>query len=151
MPGDGYRFLNVPPLTRSTTDALVKRDVGTLATTADWVFYLCDDHAVRTLTLPIPDDQFDVCVPGRVSQHHQLGLVRLNMGMDANDPNRPYCGGHAGLFRRSLIQQRPWTAMPHDRLWDLRASQIQVAMGARFVESDAIVVQDLEPGAEPWK
>ena len=46
-PGRGYRYLHVPPLTQTTTDALVKRDVGTLATTAPWVFYLSDDHAVR--------------------------------------------------------------------------------------------------------
>ena len=43
----GVRWLVVEPLLHNTIDALVKRDVGTLATTADWLCYLSDDHAVR--------------------------------------------------------------------------------------------------------
>src|SRR3989442_12181237 len=61
-PGRGYRYLHVPPLTQTTTDALVKRDTGTLATTAPWEFYLSDDHAVRRTAAP-PQHWLDIVVP----------------------------------------------------------------------------------------
>ena len=148
-PGEGYRFLRVPKVLGTTTDALIKRDVGTVATIADRIFYLCDDH--RIVRADWPPDEYDLVVPWRSAQHPTLGQVRLNMGLDPADPNRPYCGGHAGLFRRSLIQRRPWTAMLHDRLWDLHASRIQMEMGAVVAEWPGIVVEDLEPEAQPWR
>lgn len=147
-PGEGYRFLNVPKLTGTTTDALVKRDVGTVATSSEWLFYMCDDHALVQADWPTDGNVF---VPKRVSRHPTRGVIPINMGLDPNDPNRPYCGGHAGLFHRSLIQRRPWTAMPHHRLWDLISSRIQMQMGAEFVEAPGIVIQDLEPEASPWQ
>jgi len=147
-PGEGYRFLPVPPLTRTTNDALVKRDVGTVATTSDWLLYLCDDHAFRGAWGEDFSDA-DVIVPQRYCTVNGQ-RIPLNMGFDTNDPNFPYLGGHAGFFRRSLIQARPWTSMPHDRLWDLHASRIQMQMGARFAQSQSLVVEDLEPEARPW-
>lgn len=174
--GDGYRYLPVAPLTRSTTDALVKRDVGTLATRSDYLLYLCDDH--------VPDSGFvdrfqgytgdrngwDVLVPARFC-HVQNLKVPLNTGgnpmlpslenpEDAvfaasrawhTPPTSGYCAGHAGVFRRDLIQRCPWTAMPHDRLWDVFASQIQQQMGAKFVWAPDLAVFDLEVEAMPWR
>lgn len=148
-PGEGYRFLHVPPLTRTTTDALVKRDVGTAATTSDWLFYLCDDHALGPGEIPTGSTA-DVVVPSRYCQFEGL-VIPLNMGMTVADPNAPYCAGHAGLFRRKLIQRRPWAAMPHDRLWDLISSRQQMAMGATFEQSMSWGVEDLEPEHSPWR
>src|SRR5205823_297714 len=45
-PGAGYTYLPVPAITHTTIDALIKRDVGALATTSKWVLYLSDDHAL---------------------------------------------------------------------------------------------------------
>src|SRR5262245_15648515 len=42
--GDAVRTLNVEPMTRTTIDALVKRDVGFVATTSQNICYLADDH-----------------------------------------------------------------------------------------------------------
>lgn len=150
--GEGYTYLPVPPLTRTTNDALVKRDVGTLATQADWVLYLSDDHALAEWDCFHPHQATaDIIVPKRFCTGHG-GVVPLNMGLDPLDPNAPYCGGHAGLFRRSLIVRRPWCTMPHDRLWDLYASSIYRSMGARIVEAPSgFAVEDLEPEAEPWR
>lgn len=126
-PGERWHYLRVPPMTRTTNDALVKRDVGTLATTADILVYLCDDHL---LAPPFADElrkvcrePWDVLVPNRFDRNYR----RLNMG-----EREGYCGGHAGVFRRRVIQQRPWSSMPHHRNWDLLASGVQQNNGARF-------------------
>lgn len=147
--GTGYRYLHVPDMMKNTNDALLKRDTGTLATNAEWLFYLCDDHAIASSD-PHPYDDADVIIPTRVCI---VGgrRIALNMGVDQSDPNAPYCGGHAGLFRRSLIQRKPWATMPHDRIWDVLASREQIAMGARFVSSGRWIVQDLEPENRPWQ
>jgi len=141
--GSGYRYLPLPVLTGTTVDALVKRDVGTLATDAPWLLYLSDDHAVRATWTP-PDDPMVITVPRRFCTGHEL-----NMGMDPTDPNAPYCGGHGGLFSRKLVQMRPWSTMPHHRLWDLLSSREYMAMGARLVASPRWAIEDVE-GGMPW-
>jgi len=151
--GAGYEFLSVPCLTGTTLDALAKRDVGTLASTADWLCYLADDHAwsgnpESLRALPFADH--DIIVPGRWCDGGSQPIV-LNMGMNGNDPNFPYCAGHGGFFRRSLIQARPWLTMPHHPNWDLYASRIQLQLGARLVADESVSIQDLEPQHEPWR
>lgn len=151
--GEGYQFLSVPRMTGTTIDALAKRDVGTLATDAEWVCYLADDHAwsgtYEDMRL-LPFADYDIIVPGRwcVSDGQR---IMLNMGMQRTDPNYPYCAGHGGLFRRSLIQARPWLTMPHHRNWDLLATRIQLGMGARLTTTDWVAIQDLEPQHQPWR
>lgn len=153
--GDGYRFLPVPKVTGSTIDALIKRDVGTLATNADWVFYLADDHRWACnwsdmLTHRLPFEDHDIIVPGRWC-HNGVEPIMLNMGMNGDDPNFPYCAGHGGFFRRSLIQQRPWLTMPHHPNWDLLATRIQMHIGARLYAENQPIIEDLEPEHLPWK
>lgn len=149
--GEGYRYLPVPALTRTTVDALIKRDVGTLATTADLLCYLSDDHTIREFDRSALGGHEDLnawgcLVPSRVSVHPKRGLVLIPNGADDG-----YCAGHAGLFTRAMIQAMPWTTMPHDRLWDVWASQRQQAAGYRFISSSAVVIEDLEPQARPWE
>lgn len=145
------RLLSVPPLTRSTIDALVKRDAGTLATRADTIVYLCDDHALAPNFLSelreVLAEGWDVLVPNRVTEHNGV-CVPLNMG-----EREGYCGGHAGVFKRHVITRRPWSTMPHDRLWDVHASRLQQADGARFYfrPRTAIAIIDLIPEAQPWR
>lgn len=150
-PGDVARFLHVAPITRTTLDALVKRDAGTVATRAPNIVYLCDDHALGPhFTRDLHDvlaEEWDVLVPNRYT-HNEGVRVELNTG----EAER-YCGGHGGVFRRALIERCPWTAGPHDRLWDLNMSHKQQAdLGARFVwrPRAGIDIRDLEPHARPW-
>lgn len=152
-PGDGYQFLPVPRVTGTTLDALMKRDAGTLATTAEFLFYLADDHAWSSTpeqlrALPFADH--DIIVPGRWCEVGGQRIV-LNMGMSGEDPNFPYCAGHGGFFRRTLIQARPWMTMPHHTYWDLLATRIQLGMGARLIADDRVTIQDLEPQHQPWR
>ena len=146
-PGLGYRYLAVPPLAKNTNDALVKRDVGTLATTSDWLFYLCDDHAVRKIG-NLPNHWLDVEVPARFTTAEGQRIA-LNMGLDPRDQNAPYCGGHAGLFSRKLITIFPWSAQPHHPLWDLLSSRSLAAFGARIGGQLGWDVEDMEPEQRP--
>lgn len=156
-PGDGYRFLHVPDLSKTTNDALVKRDVGTLASQAEVLLYLCDDHR------PAPDfvsvfrdftattDEWDIIGPGRFTMYEGR-RVPLNMGWnDPRDPAHPYLGGHGGVFRRRVITHCPWTARQHDRLWDVLTTKAQIAEGFRLVGVPDLLIEDLEPEAQPWR
>lgn len=140
--GKGYRYLHVPDLTKTTNDALVKRDVGTLAAKSDWLFYLSDDHAIVSVGKEPRGFPAPIVVPRRSCDGHPT----LNMGFEDG-----YCGGHGGLFHRSLIRAHPWTTMPHDRLWDLHATRIQMAMGADLVYDPEWHITDLTPESQPWR
>lgn len=146
----GVRYLCVGPLTHTTTDALVKRDVGTLASNAEVLVYLCDDHALAPGFGPtlreVLDEPWDVLVPNRITYRSKERVI-LNNGENAN-----YCGGHAGVFRRDVITAKPWAAHAHHRNWDALISAEQIARGARFCWSPrtALHVIDIEPEARPW-
>ena len=172
--GEGYRYLHVPDITRSTVDALIKRDVGTLGTDADILVYLSDDHGLHWDFLQqlrcLESAPWDLIMPSR---YCIVGgaEIPLNMGQSPALPavGNPawaermaeqlwgrgvtvdYLAGHAGIFRRSLIQARPWTTMPHDRLWDVLATKEQKNMGARFVFVPALKVEDYEIEGSPWR
>ena len=139
-PGLGYTYLPVPPITGTTIDALVKRDVGTLATNADGIFYLSDDHMLRDMGV-MPRDRLTIGVPDRRCGDR----YGLNMGLQDG-----YCGGHAGLFPRELVQRRPWSTMPHHRLWDMLSSHIYVEMGATLEQLPYWTIEDVEPNGRPW-
>jgi hypothetical protein len=150
--GAGFRYLFVPDLTKTTLDALVKRDVATLATSSDVLVYLADDHAllpgfadvVRGM-MEAPGTAWDVLVPARFADHPELGRIRIPNGEEGH-----YCAGHAGVFRRRVIQGRPWAAQRHDRLWDLYSSHDWLATGVRFLSHPDVQILDLEPENSPW-
>jgi hypothetical protein len=148
--GDGFRYLPVPDITRTTLDALVKRDCGTVATTADVLVYLSDDHALGAGFVSglraIVNDQWDVVVPMRWVEHPTRGPIHIPNG--AEDC---YCAGHAGVFRRSVVQHTPWTAQPHHPNWDVLASQNQMAAGFTFALAPGLAIQDLTPETSPWQ
>lgn len=150
--GEGYRYLNVPAMTQSTNDALVKRDIGTVAVRSDVVLYLSDDHAVHP-SFASELRQFiregiaawDVLVPSRWADHPEQGRIQI-----PNGEKELYCGGHGGVFRRRVIQDRPWTAQKHHRNWDLIASHEQQARGFKFLSFPRLMILDLEPENSPW-
>jgi hypothetical protein len=149
--GHGYRYLAIPDVTKTTLDALLKRDAGTLATVSDYVLFLSDDHAIASWNFVqcvrslANVSHFDVCVPIRLVEHPEKGLIRIPNGEEGC-----YCAGHAGIFRRSVMQHTPWIAQPHHPNWDLLASRNQQAAGFKFVEGNGIAVVDLTPETAPW-
>lgn len=153
-----YKALHVAAITHTTLDALVKRDAGTLATTADIIVYLNDDHALHPAFLldlrEVINEAWDVIVPNRYTYitDHQLDRRRERIDLN-NGEQHEYCGGHAGVFRRRVIQARPWTAHYHHRLWDLYSSLDQKAAGFRFLWKPraGIAIEDLEPQNAPWR
>lgn len=153
-PGEGYRYLPVPKITGTTVDALIKRDVGTLATEADVLVYLSDDHMLspnfgailRQAFVPMfRENKVDVLVPGR-SVWYIDKKIPLNMGQA-----EAYCGGHAGVFHRRVIQAMPWTTGPHHPNWDLLISHEHQRRGFSYLYSDVLEVWDVEPEGRPWE
>jgi hypothetical protein len=142
------RYIRVDPVHRDTRDALLKRDIGTLVTTADSILYLCDDHALAShfgnALRQVLDEPWDILVPNRYTMYLEKRCP-LN-----NGEREGYCGGHSGVFRRWVVTQRPWLAYAyHDnwRCWDVYASVAQQLDGARFCWSprDDLAVEDLFP------
>ena len=158
---DWYGYIGVEPMLRNTIDALVRRDVGALATTADVLVYLCDDHALSADFLAtlrqVLDEPWDVLVPNRFCTRGflKVGDPEENAEwkrFDLNNGERDgYCGGHAGVFRRALIESRPWSAHSHTPYWDARSSYAMRLAGARFVwhPRAGIAIEDIE-GGTPW-
>jgi len=152
-PPQGIRWYGVSPLTRTTADALVKRDVGALVTTSELLVYLCDDHALDPAFLTdlqriLADTvlNWDVLAPERYGVKDGEP-IRLNMG-----GKEGYCGGHACVIWRQAVLQHPWTCGPMDRNWDATGSAFRQAMGQRFGWTNgALRIWDKEPGAQPWR
>jgi hypothetical protein len=165
------RYLHVVPMLGTTIDALVKRDVGTLATHADTLVYLCDDHILAphflTELREVLNERWDVLVPNRktvrslpckcgakASGHScaacLVGVQHISLNNGEADG---YCGGHGGVFRRHVIAERPWSAGPHDLCWDAHMSFNMRLRGAEFVWKPRaeISIIDIEPEAEPWR
>lgn len=150
--GDGFRYLHVPDLTKTTNDALTKRDVGTLACTSDVVAYFSDDHRAlgpfaSDLRQIIADgiSAWDVLVPSRWADHPDQGMIRI-----PNGEKEYYCAGHGGVFRRRVIQQFPWTAQKHHRNWDLLISHEHLRAGFTYLPAPQLKIKDLEPERTPW-
>lgn len=154
-PGALYHYYPVPPITGTTLDALIKRDVGTVATTSDVLLYLCDDHALMTNGEPVADVirefsgsavPWDVAIPKRYAEHPEQGMLRIN-----NGESQGYCGGHAGIFRRRVIREQPWTAQVHSPIWDALSSRRHQSQGFRYVANAPVSILDLEPERSPWQ
>ena len=155
--GSGWRHLPFPPLTGTTVDAQLKRDVGTAATSSDVLLFLCDDHRLHpdfsqdlaVILTEQPLGPTDIIIPARfcVRESEKIGL---NMGYPGY-MGRMYVGGHAGIFPRTLLQQVPWSIAPFHPNWDFYHSRILVERGAVLrYQSDRLFIEDIEPGTEPW-
>ena len=148
------RYACVEPLRHDTVDALVKRDVGTIMTHADVLVFLCDDHALGPNFLAtlreVIDEEWDVVVPNRFCIRSDKDVERERIALN-NGERDGYCGGHAGVFRRELVESRPWSAHSHSKYWDARISYSQRLAGARFIwhPRAGIAVEDVE-GGTPW-
>jgi hypothetical protein len=144
------RVLNVAPLTRTTLDALVKRDVGFVATTSQNICYLADDHKlapdfVAHFRERYAEREWDLLAPSRFTIRAQQ-VYNLNMGKDMG-----YIGGHCGIYRREILRRVPWSASRHHPNWDVWHSHDLVKAGGRLVYADIdLAVEDVEPGSRPW-
>lgn len=155
--GPGWRHLPFRPLTGNTIEALFKRDVGTVATSSDWLLYLTDDHRLHPdFSHDLAEFMYttslgpkDIIVPGRFCQRNgeQIGL---NMGWPGY-MGHAYCGGHGGIFPRAAIQELPWSLAPWHPNWDYMHSRILMERGYQFhYQSGSCLLEDVEPNGEPW-
>lgn len=148
-------YLGVAPITRTTIDALVKRDVGFIASTADAVLYLSDDHRLdpaflETFRARYADGEtWDVLVPARYTERDGQTMW-LNNGSDDG-----YAGGHCAIYRRACTQFLPWAATAHHPNWDVLSSRQLQLQGFRFLFAEPdLAVEDIEwrinPESKPW-
>lgn len=151
-PGTGYRNIVIPPVTSTTVDGLMLRDVGAMVADADTLVYLCDDHALHPgfgealRAFPNREDlPWGVIVPERYTIR-EGEWIALNMGFEEG-----YCGGHGMIVRRSWIQRVPWLTAPRHPNWDLLYSEMLQAAGCLFLDASSdLAIEDVEPGATPW-
>jgi hypothetical protein len=151
----GFPFLNVEPMLRTTIDALVKRDAGFVATESDNICYLTDDHRlapdfVKNFRDRYKNGAWDILVPTRYAIRGQK-IYPLAVGHPDQWFPKPYCSGHAGIYKRDVLRKLPWSAGPHHRNWDALHSRLLVDRGAQLVfAGEDLAVEDIEPNAEPW-
>jgi hypothetical protein len=141
-----WRHIMIPAFTKTTIDALIKRDVGFVATQSDTVMYLCDDHILHSgfvQKFRDHDQEWDVLVPARSCKRDDR-YVRLNVGERTH-----YCAGHGGLYKRRCGHILPWTAtIPHPN-WDVIHSHHLIAQGLTIKYSESLFIEDIE-GGKPW-
>jgi hypothetical protein len=151
-----WRHIMIPAFTKTTIDALIKRDVGFVATQSDTVMFLSDDHILWdgfVEDFRNHDQEWDVLVPRRVVKHptEKNAYTPLNMGQATN-----YCAGHAGLYKRRCGHILPWTAtIPHPN-WDVIYHHHLIAQGLTMKyagrhgdELTGLIIEDIE-GGTPW-
>ena len=149
--GRGERWLTVAPVTMTTLDALIKRDVGWMATTSDYICYLADDHAlapgfVTAFHLRYAYKEWDILCPQRFCICENAE-VPLNVGQ-----REGYAGGHCAIYKRWVNHELPWMAGAHHPNWDVLSTQAQIAAGAKLAYADRdLLIEDLEPEREPWR
>lgn len=153
--GDGYRYLHVPPVTGTTIDALIKRDTAAVATEAETLVYLCDDHRLSPvfwddLQMYLPEP-WDLLAPSRYTVR-EGNTIPLNMGR-----REGYIGGHGIVARRSALRILPWMAGLHRgdmaRIYDVTHTHDAVQRGVRvsYADDGVLGIEDIEPGAMPWR
>lgn len=157
--GTGYRHLNVPAITGTTVDALIKRDAASAATDSEYVFYLADDHRPKTGALQaaqafVERHAVEVLIPARMTWRETddgLAVTSYDLNSGVEDG---YCAGHAGIYHRDILRMYPWTTAPHDRLWDLLHSRRLRSLGVEFHYATGVIVEDVEhlldPAVMPW-
>lgn len=155
--GTGYRFLDIPLITGTTIDALIKRDAAAVATESEYLCYLSDDHRpvpgfTQALRDYLQNHAAQVVIPARTTWRQvEDGFVYYDLNSGAAEG---YCGGHAGIFARSVLQQYPWACAPHDLLWDLTHSRHLQSLGVEFHYAPAVMVEDVQhlinPDVTPW-
>ncbi len=145
----------VTPITKTTIDALVKRDVGTCATTAPNICYLCDDHVLapgfaQAFLENYLELDWSILAPSRFAERDGTHIP-LNTGEKCGWAKIPYAGGHCAIYRRFWVTRvLPWSAGPHHRNWDFFHSNLLVQRGATIAYAGPdLAVEDIE-GARPW-
>ncbi len=169
-----YRDRNVnlylPSRYNNTLDALVRKQAALEATESDVIVYVSDDHYLDDRFLEgllgrLKDD-WGILSPWRytIRDHH---LISLNMGKDGlPDGGRDYVAGHAGIYRRSVLEAVPWQDIlvqteirgASALFYDTWGTHLMVDTGAKLCYceyGDPIAVVDIDhhlnPEAQPWR
>lgn len=145
-------YYQVPPVTRTTIDALMKRDVGWIVTTADAVCFLSDDHRLDPDFLRVYrekyalDPTWDFLGLARYTERNGKRIWLNNGAADG------YVGGHGIVVRRRCAKALPWMCLPHHPNWDVFHAQLLQQKGYRLRHAEPdLAIEDIEPNARPWE
>ena len=180
--------LYVPSTHYNTLDALLRKQAALEATESDVVVYVSDDHYLDDRFLEgllgrlkpilpggpssevnclVRDDPWDILCPWRYTVRDG-SVISLNMGKDGlPDGGRDYVAGHAGIYRRSVLETVSWEdiyrkalTMGNDvsaLLYDTWGTHLMLDSGSTLCycdEGDGVAVVDidyfLDPGSKPW-
>lgn len=147
-PGPGYTYIHVPSVHFSSVDALHQRQVGFEASTGDWIIHSHDDHILDPEWASGLDTRADVLIPQRWTRLRCAEGERLNNG-DAS--TEPYISGHCTIYKRAVLEQCPWAAVPAVRVWDIGHTRQIRTVGFNVARSDTMRAWDCEFGSEPWR
>jgi hypothetical protein len=150
----GVRSFIVPPITRTTIDALVKRDVGHLVTHSEHICYLSDDHALAEgfmdayrLWSTVPD----ILVPSRFCWQPVPWPSKMKTWLEVGK-REGYAAGHCAIYKRWCGHALPWAASYHHPNWDVLHTRHLEKLGAHMAFADHdLAIEDLEPEARPWE
>ena len=152
----GVRSLVVPSLTRTTVDALAKRDAGWLATQATHVGFLCDDHVLAPGFVEAWKREYEarpeeILVPSRFCWRSGVGNSPMIQEWLPTGQDLDYAGGHAGIYARVCAYAQPWSATIHHPNWDVLHTLALKDQGCRIAYAGHdLAVEDIE-GGKPWE
>jgi hypothetical protein len=135
----GINYIEVPPLRRQRSDALLYREIATRHSSADVFVYSHDDHRPET---GMPDKLLYLCekdssiiIPKRV---HLATNEELNNGKDDD-----YMGGHVLAMTRGAWAKVPWTRV-NTTYWDVPMTRLWRDADVNLVWDDGIICYDIE-------
>lgn len=138
-PGDGYTYIEVPPLYGDRRDALVQREMGARLSTGDILVFTHDDHLPNFHASDIQAKDWDILVPKRV---HDVTGEELPNGRDQD-----YMGGHSLIMTREAWVRVPWLSVIPERCWDLPMTRLWREAGLKIEWTDDLISVDLEAKA----
>jgi len=147
-PGDGYTYVPCASRYFSSDDAVAQRQAAFEHSRGEFILFMHDDHILHPRTareiVSGAMDDIDILVLPRFARTMHGDIRKPNGG----DASPPYISGHAGVYRREILERVPWSAVPAIREWDQAQTMLMRGVGARVAwPSDAPKVYDVEIGA----
>ena len=135
----GINYIEVPPLRRARSDALLYREIATRHSAADVFVYSHDDHrpaiGMQDKLMYLCGKDSSIVIPKRV--HLGTGET-LNNGKDDD-----YMGGHVLAMTRNAWAKVPWTRV-NTTYWDVPMTRLWRNADINIVWDDAILCFDIE-------
>ena len=139
--GPGYTYVPVSSAWFDCRDALNQRQIGFEESRGDTLIFQHDDHWWPDFPLMT---FADVTIPQRWTRLRSSIPERLNNGEEDD-----YISGHCAIYKRTVLEVCPWSAVPRVHTWDIEHTRQIREAGFTIKRSDARA-WDIEEGSTPW-